>query len=71
MRVTIEIDTKSEMDKLSALFKAFDINKVNVIPSEDSMDSLTKGDKNIDPTSLFGIWSKEPRTLEKIRKEAW
>ncbi len=32
---------------------------------------ITKGDKTIDPTSLFGIWKDNPRTLEEIRQKAW
>ena len=30
MKVTIEIDSKSEIEKLSAFFKTFKINKVKV-----------------------------------------
>jgi len=71
MKVTIEIDSKSEMEKLSALFKAFDIRKISVIPTDNKTMPLTKGDKKIDPTALFGIWSKKPRTLESIRNQAW
>lgn len=32
---------------------------------------LSKGDKKIDPNSLFGIWANKPRSLENIRKKAW
>jgi hypothetical protein len=71
MKITIEIDSKSEMEKLSALFKTFKINKVNVISTDDSEIPVIKGDKKIDPTSLFGIWANKPRSLENIRKDAW
>jgi len=70
MKVTIEIDSKSEMEKLSAFFKAFKINKVNVISKDDNVP-IVKGDKKIDPTALFGIWANKPRSLENIRKETW
>jgi hypothetical protein len=70
MKVTIEIDSKSEMEKLSAFFKAFKINKVNVISKDDNVP-IVKGDKKIDPTALFGIWANKPRSLENIRKDAW
>ena len=30
---------------------------------------ITKGDKSIDPTALFGIWKDNPRTLEQIREQ--
>jgi len=71
MKITIEIDSKNEMEKLSALFREFDISKVSVIPTDNKTMPLTKGDKKIDPTGLFGIWAKKPRTLEAIRKAAW
>lgn len=32
---------------------------------------ITKGDKSIDPKSLFGIWADNPRNIEDIRKKAW
>lgn len=35
MKITIEIDSKSELEKLSALFKTFKINTVKVIPPSD------------------------------------
>ena len=70
MKITIEIDSKSEMEKLSAFFKTFKINKVKVISTDDEI-SVIKGDKKIDPKGLFGIWANEPRSLENIRKDAW
>jgi hypothetical protein len=70
MKITIEIDSKSEMEKLSALFKTFKINTVKVFSSDDTA-SVIKGDKAIDPKELFGIWAKQPRSLEDIRKDAW
>lgn len=32
---------------------------------------ITKGDKTIDPTGLFGIWASSPRNLQEIRQKAW
>ncbi|MEL7121852.1 MAG: hypothetical protein AAFO07_20560 [Bacteroidota bacterium] len=32
---------------------------------------ITKGDKSIDPTLLFGIWADHPRNIEDIRQKAW
>jgi len=71
MRITIEIDSKSELEKLSALFKTFKINAVNVITADDIAIPVTKGDKKINPNDLFGIWANKPRSLENIRKDAW
>lgn len=32
---------------------------------------VTKGDKNINPNDLFGLWAEQPRNLTDIRKQAW
>jgi hypothetical protein len=32
---------------------------------------ITKGDKNINPTDLFGLWAEQPRDLAGIRQQAW
>jgi len=38
----------------------------------DSLESdITRGDKTIDPSDLFGLWEKQPRQLSDIRKQAW
>lgn len=73
MRITIEIDSKNELEKLSALFKTFKISTVKVISANDTDTAVkvSKGDKKIDPKGLFGIWADKPRTLENIRKDAW
>ena len=72
MKITIEIDSKYELEKLSAFFKAFKINAVNVISSDDKKDlPIIKGNKKINPEELFGIWADKPRTLENIREAAW
>lgn len=71
MRITIEIDSKNEMDKLSALFKSININTVKIVSNEITDITVTKGDKKIDPRGLFGIWASKPRSLENIRKDAW
>jgi hypothetical protein len=71
MKITIEIDSKKEMEKLSALFETFKISAVNVVAANERIIPLIKGDKTIDPKALFGIWEKAPRSLEDIRKVAW
>lgn len=71
MRITIEIDSNGEMEKLSALFKTFKINAVKIIASDETAIAIQKGDKKINPKSLFGIWANEPRSLENIRESAW
>jgi hypothetical protein len=32
---------------------------------------ITKGDKNINPSDLFGLWAEQPRNIADIRKQAW
>jgi hypothetical protein len=71
VKITIEIDSKSELDKLSALFKTFKINTVKVISTDDNALPMIKGDKKIDPRELFGMWADKPRSLDNIRKAAW
>jgi hypothetical protein len=73
MRITIEIDSKSELEKLTAIFKAFKINAVNVIVADDTDVAIpiNRGDKTIDPKGLFGIWANKPKSIENIRKDAW
>jgi hypothetical protein len=71
MRITIEIDSKSEMDKLSALLKSFNINAVKIASTNTTTLTVNKGDKTIDPKGLFGIWEDQPQTIENIRKSAW
>jgi len=49
--------------KSVALFKNYQ-SQVKSIP-------ITRGNKKINPKSLFGIWSKKPGDIEAIRKQAW
>jgi len=71
MKVTIEVDSESEIEKLSVLLKTFKIDAVNIVPSDENLIPLIKGDKSINPESLFGIWASNPRSLDNIRKEGW
>jgi len=71
MKLTIEIDNKNELEKLKALFKLFKIDTVKVISNDNTAVPVIKGDKKLDPKSLFSIWADRPRSLETIRKAAW
>lgn len=42
---------------------------VKAIPTDKP--TITKGEKNLDPKALFGIWSNAPRTIDDIRQKAW
>jgi hypothetical protein len=70
MKVTIEINSENDMEMLSALLEKFNMSSVEVIHTEQK-PSVTKGNKEIDPNSLFGIWAAAPRTLAGIRKASW
>lgn len=73
MKITIETD---DQRKLETLIEWLQTNKfldeitVNV-ESNNAKPVITKGDKQVDPTALFGIWKDSPRTLDEIREEAW
>lgn len=32
---------------------------------------LTKGDKSLDPSDLFGMWKENPRSIDEIRQQAF
>jgi len=32
---------------------------------------ITKGDKKLNPTVLFGIWENKPRDIQEIRVQDW
>ncbi|WP_018619659.1 hypothetical protein [Spirosoma luteum] len=69
MKVTIEVE---DQRKLETLIEWLRENKfLDEITVNPTKSAITKGDKSIDPTALFGIWKDNPRTLEEIRKDAW
>ncbi|KGE86410.1 hypothetical protein [Phaeodactylibacter xiamenensis] len=72
MTITIQTADKEALAKVLNLLKTLGINSVNVqLEPSTASESYIKGDKSIDPTSLFGIWSKHPKTLEQVRATAW
>jgi len=69
MKVMIEPSTTAELERLIAMLHSMEIGnfKITNIPQP----SITKGDKSLDPTTLFGIWKDAPRQLVDIRTQAW
>ena len=67
MKITIEIDSKTEFEKLLSLFKSLEINEVEVMASDPIDTSIVRGDKTINPTDLFGIWKDAPRNITDLR----
>lgn len=73
MKVTIEVDDQHKLETLMEWLRENKfLDEITVKSTKpDYMPTITKGDKSIDPTALFGIWKDNPRTLEEIRKDAW
>ena len=72
MTVTIETSGPKEVEQLLLLLKALNIENINIKSSTSTPPpTITRGDKKIDPKQLFGIWKKNPRTIEEIRSSAW
>ena len=72
MRVTFDIDTKTEFETLTFLLKSLNLKDINISTLDNSiLPPITKGDKKLDINSLFGVWKSKPQTLENIRRESW
>lgn len=72
MKITIEVTDESELDKVLATLQSLPLENVTMRASgEVDTLSITKGDKTVDPSALFGIWKNKPRNLAQIREEGW
>jgi hypothetical protein len=72
MRVTFDIDTKAEFETLTFLLRSLDLKDINIVPVNKSiLPTITKGDKKLKVSSLFGVWKSNPQTLENIRRKGW
>ena len=73
MKVVIELNSLDEIKRLLGLLKEFNIENFNIINNEETSleSSITKGDKSINFSELFGMWSDKPRTLKEIRQAGW
>lgn len=65
-QITINIPNDAEAQWLVELLNRLQV-PFEVDADEATEPTIQKGDKAIKPDSLFGIWEKEPRTLEEIR----
>ena len=65
----IEPTNTAELERLITMLHSMEIGnfKITNIPHP----SITKGDKSLDPTELFGIWKDAPRQLADMRTQAW
>lgn len=73
MTITIETANLAEAQKLLEFMQSLHIEAVHVVTDAPRIPphAITRGDKSIDPTTLFGIWKDAPRSLEKIRETNW
>ncbi len=69
-QITINLPNEAEVQWLVELLNRLQV-PFEVDADETTEPFLQKGDKTINPDSLFGIWAKEPHTLEEIRTKAW
>lgn len=65
-QITINIPNDAEAQWLVELLNRLQV-PFQVEADETTEPTIQKGEKTIKPDSLFGIWEKEPRTLEEIR----
>ena len=68
-QITINLPNEAEAQWLVELLNRLQV-PFEVEANEADELPLQKGDKTINPENLFGIWEKEPRTLEEIRTKA-
>jgi len=59
-------EAQQKIEEIVELMKKFYLSTEN-----KPQPSITKGDKSIDPSGLFGLWKDQPRNLTDIRKQAW
>ncbi len=71
MKITIELSSYSEREKVLSLLKALQLESVKVISDPASPPPIQNGDKAVDGGMLFGIWKENPRTLADIRNNSW
>jgi len=73
MRIIIETENMGEIEQLVKLLKQLRIDSFSVegLNEEVQAPVITKGDKDIDPSDLLGLWKENPRTVEDLRKDAW
>ncbi len=80
MKVTVEVSSQSELEKIILFFQTLKLDSIRVVTDSLSMKpkkkdkksiSITKGDKSLDPSDLFGMWKDNPQSIETIRDKAW
>jgi len=74
---TLKQIENNEIKDIKVLYRIFLLNNetlaLNSFVNRNSTNELTitKGNKKLDPTALFGIWENKPRNIEEIRGKDW
>ena len=80
MKLTIEVSSQTELEKIIVFFQTLKLDSIRVIndtlmpkpkKSNKKAMKITKGDKSLDPSDLFGMWQNSPQSIEVIRQKAW
>jgi hypothetical protein len=80
MKLTIEVSSQTELEKIIHFFQTLKLDSVRIIsdsfipePKKVNQKALKviKGDKSIDPSELFGMWADDVRSIEEMRQNAW
>ena len=80
MKLTIEVSSQTELEKIIVFFQTLKLDSIRVIndtlmtkPKKRNKKAMkiTKGDKSLDPSDLFGMWQNSPQSIEVIRQKAW
>ncbi len=80
MKVTVEVSSQSELEKTVLFFNSLKLDSIRIVtdaithtPKKNNKKDvkISKGDKSIDPSDLFGIWKDNPQSIETIRQKAW
>ncbi len=80
MKLTIEVSSQSELEKIIFFFQTLKLEGVRIVTetpptklpkNNKKAVKVTKGDKSLDPSDLFGMWKDTPRDLENLRRQAW
>ncbi|RDC57254.1 hypothetical protein DU508_08750 [Pedobacter chinensis] len=72
MKVTLEISDFDEMEKLLSLFQIMKLDNIKIISLQNNSElNISKGNKELNPKELFGIWKDAPKSIEEIRIKSW
>ena len=72
MKITIEVTDENELEKVLATLQTLQPESIKMnVPGDPYPLPITKGDKTVDPSALFGIWKDAPRNLAQIRDKGW